>query len=842
MDFRQLKLPTGVKLPTDPFQIFSSLPHIDGAPNDLWRGQGDALKEWNDNRTTNDILVSLNTGAGKTVVGLLIAKSLVNEGVENVLYVCPTNDLVEQTKKEAESIGIAVTTRSYGDFDNDLFQIGKSFCITNYHAVFNGFSTLRRKHFPEAVIFDDAHVAESVMRDCFRVEFDHKTDTFKRFASLFTDSFKRVNRYRAFVDAYTRKSFASQPVMVPADMAFDLRNQIATILDQSGIENDDNFKYAYEHIKDHVHKCCYIFRNGILEITPAFLPSLYLDIFDREVRRIYLSATLQNKADIVRAFGRTPSLTIEPKNDAGNGERLVLNEKFLGFKKLLGETFACELAAKSKVLIAVPSYPQAEQKWKAVGSPPPVKDFSNELEKFRSKGKGAFVLVSRVDGIDLPNDTCRIMIIDGIPHGSSVIEKYQSESLGMSNFFSSRIANRIVQLFGRINRGRSDYGAYIISGVDLSNWVGKQKNLARLPELLQKQIMLGQDVQNDLEIRSSEKFLEIVENVVLKKPRDPQWLAYYSQYLDTKEIDANVTEKAATAEQRNLASAKAEAEFAKCFWMDDYAKARSALEAVVEEVSRSDPRLAGWLNVWIATCYHAEGADDECRRHFARARGQIGLGMIVNTGPAIGEEERQIDAHHSLLQSSATRLLFLKADSFISEIRRMSLGLQALSGGSSNQAEEAVQNLGELLGFVSSRPDKEDGTGPDVLWIDETSRSVLALELKTNKSAGSALSKDEISQGHDHLSWIQSSTDELDILGLVLISDASRVSDQANPSTEMYRAPLSAFKKICDEILAILEDGQKLAPADKRHLIERLNENWNLRAIAKRLFNEPLKN
>jgi hypothetical protein len=841
MDFGQLKLPTGVKLPTDPFQIFSSLPRIDGAPNDLWRGQGDALKEWNENRKLKDILVSLNTGAGKTVVGLLIAKSLVNEGVENVLYVCPTNDLVEQTKKEAEAIGISVTTRSHGDFDNDLFQTGRSFCITNYHAVFNGFSSLRRKYFPEAVIFDDAHVAEAAMRDCFRIEFDHKTDTFKRFASLFAECFKQVSRHKAFVDAATRKTSPSQPVMVPADMAFDRRGQITTIFDQSGIDKDDNFKYAYEHLKDHVSKCCYVFRNGILEITPAFLPSLYLDIFDRDVRRIYLSATLQNKADIVRAFGRAPALTIEPKNDAGNGERLIINEKFLGFKKSLGENFACELGAKSKVLIAVPSYSQAGEKWSKAGSPPKLEEFSQQLENFRSKPTGTFILVSRVDGIDLPNDTCRIMIIDGIPHGASLIEKYQSESLGMSSFFSSRVANRIVQLFGRINRGRSDYGAYIITGLDLSNWIGKQKNLARLPELLQKQIMLGQSVQDGLDIRSYEKFVEIVENVVLKKPRDPQWLTYYGQYLNTKEVEENITIKAAAAEDRNLASAKAEAEFAKWFWMDAYAKARSALEAVVEDVSRSDPRLAGWLNVWIATCYHAEGDDDECRRHFARARGQIGLGMIVNTGPIVGEEDQQIDSQYSLLQSNATRLLFLKADAFASELRKIKTGLEALAGGTSNQAEDAVQKLGELLGFVSSRPDKEEGTGPDVFWIDEISQSALALELKTDKKADSALSKDEISQGHDHLSWADSNVNDVNNLGLILISDASKVSDQANPSPEMYRARLSEFKNISDEVLAILEDGQKLSPSEKRHVIGKLGENWNLQAIAKRLFVQPLK-
>jgi superfamily II DNA or RNA helicase len=74
------------KVPTDPIQIFERRPSIEGGFDDLWRGQAEALEDWNKNhRNTDDTLITLNTGAGKTVVGLLIAQSLVNEGVENVV-------------------------------------------------------------------------------------------------------------------------------------------------------------------------------------------------------------------------------------------------------------------------------------------------------------------------------------------------------------------------------------------------------------------------------------------------------------------------------------------------------------------------------------------------------------------------------------------------------------------------------------------------------------------------------------------------------------------------------------------------------------------------------------
>ena len=65
MDFSKLKAPQRANRPTDPIKIFERLPSLPGNPNDLWRGQADALKLWNEKRTERDVLLSLKTGAGK---------------------------------------------------------------------------------------------------------------------------------------------------------------------------------------------------------------------------------------------------------------------------------------------------------------------------------------------------------------------------------------------------------------------------------------------------------------------------------------------------------------------------------------------------------------------------------------------------------------------------------------------------------------------------------------------------------------------------------------------------------------------------------------------------------
>ena len=71
-EFSKLKAAPKEQRLTDPIALFQRLRVTDTSINDLWLAQGDALREWNLNRTKPDISISLNTGAGKTLVGLLI--------------------------------------------------------------------------------------------------------------------------------------------------------------------------------------------------------------------------------------------------------------------------------------------------------------------------------------------------------------------------------------------------------------------------------------------------------------------------------------------------------------------------------------------------------------------------------------------------------------------------------------------------------------------------------------------------------------------------------------------------------------------------------------------------
>ena len=100
----------------DPIEIFQSATVSDPGINDLWLAQGDALRDWHAARTEPDIAVVLNTGAGKTLVGLLVAQSLVNENSGHIVYACGSIQLIEQTATKAAGYGLEVTTYHSSNF------------------------------------------------------------------------------------------------------------------------------------------------------------------------------------------------------------------------------------------------------------------------------------------------------------------------------------------------------------------------------------------------------------------------------------------------------------------------------------------------------------------------------------------------------------------------------------------------------------------------------------------------------------------------------------------------------------------------------------------------------
>jgi hypothetical protein len=326
IDFNSLNKPDKRTRPTDPREIFKRRPSGEGAANDLWQGQAEALEGWF-KQQRDETLILLNTGAGKTIIGLLIAQSYVNQGIKNIVYVCSTIDLVHQTAAEAEKLGLPVTCRAAGKFDNDLFSQGKAFCITTYPALFYGFKGINK---PGALIFDDAHVASKSIRDAFTLSIS-KRDHGKLYADiieLLRPGFVEVGQ-RLELDAAIKDDSAGSVLLAPPCTTYDVSDKLTDILNDQITKDDRSLFFPWLFLRDHLKFCATFIGRGSIEIGPPFLPTLTLDAFAKNVKRVYLSATISSKADFTCVFGHKPDKVIAPNVDAGDGERLfVFASKF----------------------------------------------------------------------------------------------------------------------------------------------------------------------------------------------------------------------------------------------------------------------------------------------------------------------------------------------------------------------------------------------------------------------------------------------------------------------------------------------------------------------------------
>ncbi|TAV87885.1 DEAD/DEAH box helicase family protein [Rhizobium leguminosarum] len=499
IDFNKLSRPKTNAAPLDPLEIFAKTPNLSNAPNDLWKGQAEALTRWHTGRSEEDNAILLNTGAGKSIVGVLIAQSLVNEQIGPVVFACSTIDLVEQTARECQRLGIPFTTRTSGEFSDDKFETGKAFCITTYQALFVANTTFSKGKTPAGVIFDDAHVAERMIRDAFTLSISKETypTLYSDILGLVRPEFDKLNK-GPHLNSVLEQHGTHAVTMCPPATANRCQAQIIEAIKRVKDWNNPKGDLLYPSLRlwDNFGNCAIYVSAHSIEITPPFIPTGVYGFLGKGVRRVYLSATLEFETDFVRGFGRRITNQIAPDNDAGNGERLVLLSSLFKSKPDQKQV-ASEILKSNKLLVSVPSYPKA-QAWKHVGSPPARQNFSAELQAFRNASTGAFILVSRIDGIDLPQNTCRVMLIDGAPSGTSLMDHYLFQHLSLSNLFSTKMAGRITQLLGRINRGRSDYGAFVIYGSDLNVWLKTERNVALLPPLIRKQVILGQTVQDGM--------------------------------------------------------------------------------------------------------------------------------------------------------------------------------------------------------------------------------------------------------------------------------------------------------------------------------------------------------
>ena len=196
VDFKKLAASKGKPKPINPREIFNSLPKPPGI-NDLYASQAEVLDAWFLRRTDRDLVVKLHTGGGKTLVALLMAQSVMNELSGPVIYLAPTNQLVDQVIAKSKEYGIATVRYVSGQPFAGEFYDGKAVLVGAYETLFNGRSRFGIRNSGQeiveaaAIILDDAHVALSAVRRQFSLTIEAKAhpDVYADLAGRFRTDF-----------------------------------------------------------------------------------------------------------------------------------------------------------------------------------------------------------------------------------------------------------------------------------------------------------------------------------------------------------------------------------------------------------------------------------------------------------------------------------------------------------------------------------------------------------------------------------------------------------------------------------------------------------------------------
>ena len=788
--YSNISIATSQSQPIDPIEIFQKSAVTDDKVNDLWLAQGDALREWHDHRSEGDVAVVLNTGAGKTLVGLLIAQSLVNETQRQVVYVCSSIQLVQQTADKARGYGLPIATYFNQSFSpSGLYQRAEGPCVTTYQAMFNGLTRFKSDDLA-AVVFDDAHTAEQMLRDQFSLSITQNgmDETYRRIWELFRPYHQSVGlatSYSELLDGEAQRLFLVPPSEVHRNI-----NELRLILGSAGLDESLNTKFSWAHIRDHEELCCLLISTLEATLTPPVVPVSTLPYFNQAVRRIYLSATLSAPDNFVRAFGREPDTIVAPFTTAGECERMILipsecqgvEDDVAGAQKVIND---------QKTLILVPNFYRAG-KWSEIASVPRREEVPNAVNSFRDAGTVTkLALAARYDGIDFPGDTCRTMVVDDLPNGTGPLERFQWESLNMQNSHRSLLASRVVQSFGRISRGMSDHGVVVITGERLVEWLQLPRNRVLLPEFLQKQIKIGEAVS-----KSAYSADDLIARAKDCLSREPGWVKFYTDTMRTA-----VAETEDPHQELALKIAVAEARFAKLMWDRDFQRAAATLNSIVDQAIDFSQYTGAWLSLWLGFALEMDG-DEETASFFYRKAHAL-QSNFRRPLPTPGASQSTIP--EQVIQV-AEQMRIGYGNSVSTAIpKTMVADLAALDGsGSTNQTEEALRCLGQYLGLTATRPDNDPGTGPDVLWINDGGLA-LCIEMKTCKQETSSYRKEDVAQLHDHIQWVKDNHELSDIIP-VFVGPSVPASADANPSPEMQVIELQQFHKIGQLLIAALQD------------------------------------
>ena len=726
---------------TDPQQLFQALPGRSKKYAYLRDVQGEVLSKWHEAPDQRDTVVKMNTGGGKTVVGLLALKSCLNGGVGPAVYVAPDHYLCDQVIAEAAALGLSVTE----DPRAIDYRSGRAILVIPIHTLINGLSKfgvgddLRIEI--GSIVIDDAHACLSAAEEQFTLTLPRSHPAYERFLQLFREDLRSQS------PTTTIELEANDPrglVNVPYWAWIDKQDSVIRIL--ADYRDDDAVKFVRPLLRDELGHCRCIFTSPKLEISSRCLPIEAIPSFVNARRRIYMTATLADDAVLVTDFGADPTAVqnpITPRTASDLGERMILIPQSIN-TDLTDEAirdFIAQYRRHHNVVVIVPSKKRA-QFWKDVAGPDLIltaENMRSGIERLRSTVGNLAVMVNKYDGVDLPDDACRILVVDDLPDTRRLADRYEQSVLRASEREQVRQVQRIEQGMGRAIRSNEDYCVVVLMGQRLIGHLYASGAARHFSPAASRQLRLSEKLAEQVTNQGLSALAAPIQDLL---DRNPQWVAAARRSL----IDVSYS---ADRPLDQIAVGQREAYDAARRGRGDLAEAR--LRAAAE--SAPDRITKGWLLEQVAAVVHPTDA----------GRSQTIL-LAANdcnsrvTKPIAGITYQRLNTA-GMDQARQAALYFERYP----DPNELVIGINAILADlifqeeTAEPFEQALMELGLHLGFRSQRPEKDGAGNLDVLWGLGDSRYLL-LPCKNGAQTDSIAKRytDEVS---GNLTWFRAHYD-----------------------------------------------------------------------------------
>lgn len=788
--------------------------------------QADVLREYvNTALNEQDVALQLPTGSGKTLVGLLIAEWRRRKFNERTIYLCPTNQLVHQVVNQAiNKYGIKVHAftgkkRDYDPIKKSEYLSGEIVAVTSYSALFNTSPFFAD---PNIIVLDDAHSAENNIASFWSVHItkDEYSTLFSVIGSLlktYISSFE----FRRLMGEGSSEWDNSWIEKIPTPQFYEMIPSLIEILDAHVSETD--LKYSWGQVRDHLQACqVYLGFKEIL-IRPLIPPTETHRPFAQAKQRIYMSATLGEGGDLERLTGRKHITRLHVPNGwdrQGIGRRLFLfptrslqeneiNELFLEIVKIVGR--AMVIVTSDRNAKKIKDVIRQNLKFDTFDA------FQIETSKdpFISNPQAVAVVANRYDGIDFPDDECRLMFIQGLSKATNLQESFFVKRMGATILLNDRILTRVVQAFGRCTRGATDYAAIFISSEELQTYLLKIENREFLHPELQAEIEFGIEQSKELEAS------EFVENLKLFLKQGEEWQLADNHILS---IRKDKIQKQLPSISNLQNAVRHEIEYQYALWYEDFFKALECSRKVLTELI--DPELRGYRSLWnylagsvawLISKKELGNLTPQVIEYYNNAKscapGLRWLYGLIKADKTIQNSVNDGDSQLlSIIETLEDNIEKLGTSHNLNFVKKEKFILDNIKETEFSKFEAAHVEIGTMLGYNAGN--QETPGAPDPWWmIDDT--LCFIFEDHSDAKMGSSLKVEKARQVATHANWVRERldlSDNAEIIPIIITSVKKADYDALPHLKNVYLWDIDDFRKWTENALGIIRELRNIFP------------------------------